>query len=83
MDIMKLDATTPDEALDVDYLMENLWIVGDPDEVAEQVRALYEAVGGFGTLLAVTADSDDPRWDHESLRLLAQEVRPRIADLAA
>lgn len=27
------------------------------------------------------ADSDDPAWDHESLRLLAEEVAPRIADL--
>jgi hypothetical protein len=42
---------------------------------------LYETVGGFGTLLSVTADSDDPAWDHESLRLLAEEVAPRIADL--
>lgn len=83
MEIMKLDATTPDEALDVDYLMENLWIVGDPDEVADQLRSLYEEVGGFGTLLAITADSDDAAWDHESLRLLAEEVMPRLSDLDA
>lgn len=81
MAIMKLDPGTPDEALDTDYMMENLWIVGDPQEVADQVRALYEEVGGFGTLLSITADSDDVSWDHESLSLLAEEVLPRLEDL--
>jgi hypothetical protein len=42
---------------------------------------VHETVGGFGTLPSVTADSDDPARDHESLRLLAEEVAPRIADL--
>ena len=78
---MKLDPSMADEAIDVDYLMENLWIVGDPQQCADKIRTLYETVGGFGTLLSVTADSDDPAWDHESLRLLAEEVAPRIADL--
>ena len=41
--------------------MENLWIVGDPEQYADKIRTLYETVGGFGTLLSVTADSDDPR----------------------
>ena len=45
------------------------------------MRALYEEVGGFGTLLSITADSDDASWDHESLTLLAEEVGPRIKDL--
>ena len=77
----KLDPSMPDDAVDVDYLMENVWIVGDPSECEDKIRALHEATGGFGTLLSITADSDDPAWDHESLRLLAEEVGPRIADL--
>jgi alkanesulfonate monooxygenase SsuD/methylene tetrahydromethanopterin reductase-like flavin-dependent oxidoreductase (luciferase family) len=81
MQIMKLDPSMADDAIDVDYLMENLWIVGDPEECADKIRMLYETVGGFGTLLSVTADSDNPAWDHESLRLLAEEVAPRISDL--
>ena len=59
----------------------HLWIVGDPCECADKIRALHDDVGGFGTLLSITADSDDASWDHESLRLLAEEVGPRIADL--
>lgn len=81
MQIVKHDPSMADDAVDVDYLMEHLWIVGDPQECADKIRALYETTGGFGTLLSVTADSDDPAWDHESLRLLANEVAPRIADL--
>jgi alkanesulfonate monooxygenase SsuD/methylene tetrahydromethanopterin reductase-like flavin-dependent oxidoreductase (luciferase family) len=77
----KLDPAMPDEAVDVDYLMEHVWIVGDPQECADKIRQLYEACGGFGTLLSITADSDEASWDHESLRLLIEEVGPRVADL--
>jgi alkanesulfonate monooxygenase SsuD/methylene tetrahydromethanopterin reductase-like flavin-dependent oxidoreductase (luciferase family) len=82
MNATKLDPAMPDAAVDVDYLMDNLWIVGDPQECADRIRALYEACGGFGTLLSITADSDDASWDHESLTLLMQEVAPRVADLS-
>jgi alkanesulfonate monooxygenase SsuD/methylene tetrahydromethanopterin reductase-like flavin-dependent oxidoreductase (luciferase family) len=77
----KIDPAMPDEALDVEYMMEHLWIVGDPSECAERIRRLYATVGGFGMLLAITQDSDDPAWDHRSLELLVKDVGPRIADL--
>ena len=65
----------------MDYLMENVWIVGDPQECADKIRQLYEECGGFGMLLSITADSDEASWDHESLRLLIDAVGPRVADL--
>jgi alkanesulfonate monooxygenase SsuD/methylene tetrahydromethanopterin reductase-like flavin-dependent oxidoreductase (luciferase family) len=77
----KLEPSMPDEAVTVDYLMDNVWIVGDPSECAEQIRRLHEESGGFGTLLAITTDSDDAGWDHESLRLLMEQVAPRVAHL--
>ena len=77
----KLKASLPDEAVTVDYLMENVWLVGDPAECVDKIYRLYEESGGFGALLAVTTDSDDAGWDHESLRLLMEEVAPRIAHL--
>jgi alkanesulfonate monooxygenase SsuD/methylene tetrahydromethanopterin reductase-like flavin-dependent oxidoreductase (luciferase family) len=77
----KLDPAMPDEAVTVDYLMDNLWIVGDPAEVAAQIEQLHAESGGFGTLLAITTDSDDAGWDHESLRLLMDQVAPRVAHL--
>ena len=77
----KLDPEMPDSAVDVDYMMEHIWIVGDPQQCADQIRRLYEEVGGFGTLLAVTLDPDDHQWEHRCLELLAEEVGPRISDL--
>jgi alkanesulfonate monooxygenase SsuD/methylene tetrahydromethanopterin reductase-like flavin-dependent oxidoreductase (luciferase family) len=79
----KLDPAMPDEAVTVDYLMEHVWIVGDPAEVAAQIEQLHEESGGFGTLLAITTDSDDAGWDHESLRLLMDQVAPRVAHLGS
>jgi alkanesulfonate monooxygenase SsuD/methylene tetrahydromethanopterin reductase-like flavin-dependent oxidoreductase (luciferase family) len=78
----KLASTMPDDAVTVDYLMENVWIVGDPSECAEKIQQLYEESGGFGTLLSITTDSDDAGWDHESLRLLTEKIAPRVAHLA-
>jgi alkanesulfonate monooxygenase SsuD/methylene tetrahydromethanopterin reductase-like flavin-dependent oxidoreductase (luciferase family) len=72
----------PDEAVDVDYMMENVWIVGDPQECADKIRQLHEEVGGFGHLLAITQDPDDHALMQRSLRLLMEEVAPRVNDLA-
>jgi hypothetical protein len=36
--------------------------------------------GGAGALV-LTALSDDPAWDHESLRLLIERVAPRVTRL--
>jgi len=77
----KTDPNMSDDDLTVDYMMENIWIVGDPEECAERIRDLYNQVGGFGHLLAITQDPDDPQWEHECLQLLMQEVGPRVADL--
>ena len=79
----KLAPSLPDEAVTVDYLMENVWIVGDPSECADKIQQLHEESGGFGTLLSITTDSDDAGWDHESLRLLMEQVAPRALHLEA
>ncbi|MCB1740656.1 MAG: LLM class flavin-dependent oxidoreductase [Gammaproteobacteria bacterium] len=77
----KIDPDMSDDAMDVDYMMENVWIVGDPVECAQKIEDLYGKAGGFGRLLSITADADDPEWDRESLTLLMHEVAPRLAHL--
>jgi alkanesulfonate monooxygenase SsuD/methylene tetrahydromethanopterin reductase-like flavin-dependent oxidoreductase (luciferase family) len=77
----KLEPSMPDEAVTVDYLMDHVWIVGDPAECVDKLHQLYEESGGFGTLLVITTDSDDARWDHESARLLMERVAPAVAHL--
>ena len=68
MELMKIDPDMKDEDIDVDYLMEHVWIVGDPKECADKVRALYDDVGGFGTLLSITADPTTPAGITKVLR---------------
>ena len=76
-----MDPNMPDEDVTVDYMMENIWIVGDPQECADRIRKLYEEVGGFGSLPAIIQDPEDPQWEHECLELLMNEVGPLVADL--
>ena len=79
--MVKLDPDMADEAVDVDYMMEHVWIVGDPQECADKIRKTYQEVGGFGHLLAITQDPDDHSLMQRSLRLLMEEVAPRVQDL--
>ena len=79
--MVKLDPNMADEAVDVDYMMEHVWIVGDPQECADKIRQTYHEVGGFGHLLAITQDPDDHSLMQRSLRLLMEEVAPRVQDL--
>ena len=41
----------PDEAVTVDYIADNVWIVGSAEDVAEKLAKLHGDVGGFGVLL--------------------------------
>jgi alkanesulfonate monooxygenase SsuD/methylene tetrahydromethanopterin reductase-like flavin-dependent oxidoreductase (luciferase family) len=75
---LKLDPSMPDEAVDLEYLVDHLWFVGSPQTVAERILDLHEQTGGFGRLLFVSYDASDERdsWDR-SLRLMMEEVLPR------
>ncbi|CAI8048608.1 3,6-diketocamphane 1,6-monooxygenase [Geodia barretti] len=66
----------------LEYLVDNLWIVGSPDTVARKLRDMYEMVGGFGTLLWLTFDHSENREAYEkAMTLMATEVMPQLADL--
>ena len=79
---LKLDPDMPIEEITPEYMLENVWIVGDPEECANRLRKLHGDVGGFGTLLALCHDWGDmtPKW-HKSLELLSKEVLPALSDL--
>ena len=60
------------------------WIVGSPATVTEKIEKIYDEVGGFGTLLVFGFDyKHKPEAWHNSLRLLKQEVMPRLKHLDA
>ena len=83
-DMLKLTKTDPDmtdEDCTVEYMMDNVWIVGSPDDVAEKLSELYQYVGGFGVLL-IMAHEWDPldKWQR-SAALLKEAVVPQLAAL--
>jgi len=77
-DMLKVDPAMPDARVTLEYLCDNIWIVGSPETVAAKVAALDEAVGGFGTLLVI-AHEWQPRaaWER-SMALLKEQVLPRL-----
>lgn len=68
----------PDDKIDIDYFIDNIWIVGSPDTVTQKVQDLYDFTGGFGVLANTAHEWDADGRSRESQRLLAQEVRPNL-----
>jgi alkanesulfonate monooxygenase SsuD/methylene tetrahydromethanopterin reductase-like flavin-dependent oxidoreductase (luciferase family) len=81
MDLMKTDPEMPDSDVTAEYLVDNIWIVGDPDGVAGKLRRMHRDVGDFGVLLAMGHEWEPrDRWLN-STELLINKVMPRLADL--
>ncbi|MPZ24728.1 MAG: LLM class flavin-dependent oxidoreductase [Dehalococcoidia bacterium] len=81
VDLYKTDPDMPDEAVDTEYVTDNIWIVGSPDTVTEKIRTLYNDVGGFGTILQIAYDWEP--WDRwlNCMDLFANRVMPNLKDL--
>ncbi|MBM3458125.1 MAG: LLM class flavin-dependent oxidoreductase [Armatimonadetes bacterium] len=79
----KRDAEQPDADCNLDYFLREVVIAGDPKSVTEQVLALREQVGPFGTLVLTAHDWDDRRSWVRSLELFAHEVLPRLQHAVA
>jgi alkanesulfonate monooxygenase SsuD/methylene tetrahydromethanopterin reductase-like flavin-dependent oxidoreductase (luciferase family) len=80
--MIKQDLSVPDEAVDINYMMEHLWLVGSVDTVACKLRKLYTDVGGFGNLLVVHFDTHPyPERYLQSMTLLKEQVIPKLAHL--
>ena len=79
--VFKHDPELPDSAVTVEYMAEHLWLIGSPDTVERKLRDLYGLSGGFGTLLVLIYDymENQAGWE-KSMRLLAEEVMPRLRD---
>jgi alkanesulfonate monooxygenase SsuD/methylene tetrahydromethanopterin reductase-like flavin-dependent oxidoreductase (luciferase family) len=77
--LLKRDSSMPDEAIDLEYLADNLWLVGSPKTVAERILDLQTQTGGFGhlTIVSYDATNESESWNR-SLQLLINDVLPRI-----
>ena len=59
-----------------------IYFLGDPDTVAKEIRAFYDAAGGFGTLLIVTGKKWATREKvFRSMRTFMEHVAPKLRDL--
>lgn len=79
--ILKSDPSMPDDAVDLEYLADNLWLVGSPETVTRRVLDLQSKTGGFGYLIGISYDTRDEAeaWER-SLRLLVEEVVPACTE---
>jgi alkanesulfonate monooxygenase SsuD/methylene tetrahydromethanopterin reductase-like flavin-dependent oxidoreductase (luciferase family) len=74
----KSHAEMPDEAVTLDYIMENFVIAGSPNRVVDKILALREKIGDFGTLLYCGKNWTDPRLGRRSMELMAEKVMPAV-----
>ena len=77
--IMKTSQDMPDSDVTVDYLIDNVFVIGSVDEVAQKLSDLNGELGGFGTLLAMGHEWE-PRDEWEgSMTMLINEVLPKVS----
>ena len=75
---MKQDPNMPDSDVTTEYMMENIWIVGSREEVAEKIGILNDTAGGFGVLLAMGHEWLPREAWLDSMGLLINEIIPRV-----
>jgi alkanesulfonate monooxygenase SsuD/methylene tetrahydromethanopterin reductase-like flavin-dependent oxidoreductase (luciferase family) len=79
---LKHDPSVPDSDVTPEYCAKHNWLIGSAKTVADKLEAVYHDVGGFGGLLVFGFDYvDNPNAWHTSLRMLAEQVAPRIKHL--
>ena len=79
MGLLKNDPDMSDSDVTIDYLIDNVFIVGSVDEVAQQLNELRGEIGAFGTLLAMGHEWDPYDAWFESMSLLKNEVLPKVS----
>ncbi|MBO0678371.1 LLM class flavin-dependent oxidoreductase [Mycolicibacterium sp. S2-37] len=74
--------TIPQEELSAEWMVDDFHLVGSPQTVAAKIEALYEEVGGFGSLISFGHEYvDDPDVYRKSFELVGAEVAPLVSHL--
>lgn len=76
--IFKPDAAMPDAELTIPRMLQMMVLSGSPRRVLDGLVALVDEIGGFGTLLVTHKDWDRPVLHQHSMRLIAEQVMPRL-----
>jgi alkanesulfonate monooxygenase SsuD/methylene tetrahydromethanopterin reductase-like flavin-dependent oxidoreductase (luciferase family) len=76
--LFKADPSTPDDAVTIDKIVNDLVIWGTPDKVADDILAFRDEIGDFGTLLYASHDWLDKRLSVRSMELMTDRVMPAV-----
>ena len=75
---VKEDPDMPDEDVTLDYFMDTCVIAGGVNHVIEEILAIHESAGPFGTLVYAGKNWTDPEVSRRSMELMAEEVMPSV-----
>jgi alkanesulfonate monooxygenase SsuD/methylene tetrahydromethanopterin reductase-like flavin-dependent oxidoreductase (luciferase family) len=76
--IFKPDESMSDDELTVQKMLQMMVIAGSPRRVLDGLVALVDEIGPFGRLLVTHKDWDRPELHRNSMRLIAEQVAPRL-----
>ena len=78
-----LNIDVPNDEHAIEALAEaGLYLLGEPDRIADQIKDLHNAVGGFGTFLIVTGKDWATREKRaRSMTRFMEEVAPQLRHL--
>ena len=76
--LFKADQNMSDDEVTLDRVLEDCVIFGTPDKVADDILALRDNVGDFGTLLYAGKDWADVELGRNSMILLAEKTMPLV-----
>ncbi len=70
----------PDDEVTLEQSLRTQVIAGTVDDVVDQILAMRELIGPFGTLVYTGADWADEALGRRSMELMADQVMPRLND---
>lgn len=76
--LFKESREEPDEIVTPDYMLDKLVVAGGVNKVVDSILALREEIGPFGELVYAGMDWVDPVLARSSMRLMAEEVMPKV-----
>ena len=74
--VFKSDPKAPDDSVTLEQVIAKLVIHGSPERVVDQLHALKQETGEFGTLLYAGVDWTDRQLARNSMVLMAEKVLP-------
>ena len=77
-DLFKVDPDMADSDVTLEYVLDSLVIAGNVSRVVDQIHALQEQTGEFGTLVYAGHDWADAKLAKRSMVLMAEQVMPKL-----